>query len=117
MLDRKWLISTNAKGAILATKVKRSGSDGVAPETSSITPAASARPAESVGADSSVAGLKSRRKLMSSSKTLGESAIITVPARDFRACRPPDRRRPTVTAANRCRFPEKPAVEKIASNT
>ena len=47
-----------------ASQLNRSGSDGVAPETRSITPAPSTSAADTIGAASRAAGLRSRKMLM-----------------------------------------------------
>ena len=54
--ERKWLISMSTIGVCSTSHMKRSGSDGVAPEASSITPAAATSRAQSVGAPARNAG-------------------------------------------------------------
>ncbi len=58
MLDRKWLISMSQIGDQLISQPNRRGSDGVAPDTSSITPAASVSRAPTFGAACRIAGLR-----------------------------------------------------------
>src|ERR1700744_3970488 len=61
MLERKWLISIRITGVKLASQRKRMGSDGVAPENSSITPTAAVRMARVHGANAIAAARNSRQ--------------------------------------------------------
>ena len=62
MLERKWLISIRITGVYCASHRKRIGSDGVAPENSSITPAAATSSASTDGPTATIAGRYSRQK-------------------------------------------------------
>jgi hypothetical protein len=64
MLETKWLSSTNHSGMTRTSQVKRSGSEGVAPETSSMIPAPTAKAAATSGPTSRAAGFKSPRTRM-----------------------------------------------------
>jgi hypothetical protein len=64
-LERKWLISMRMIGAWRASHIKRSGSDGVAPEASSITPAAAVRRASHPGAPPNMHRRKARNQPIS----------------------------------------------------
>ncbi len=65
MLDRKWLTSIMGRGAQLISQPNRSGSDGVAPETSSMTPPASVSRAHIVGAACKAAGFSPANRRIS----------------------------------------------------
>ncbi len=58
MEEKKWLISISRSGAKASSSRKRVGSEGVAPEASSMTPADAVRIAARVGAIARAAGLK-----------------------------------------------------------
>ena len=60
MLETKWLISIRIERRVLRQPHEAAGSDGVAPEVSSITPAAAVSRASRPGAPASMAGRKSR---------------------------------------------------------
>ena len=63
-LETKWLSSTSSTGSIAITLTNRRGSDGVAADASSITPAARVRSAAVHGTAAFAAGLRSEKRLI-----------------------------------------------------
>ncbi len=74
-LERKWLSSTSNGGAQPISHSKRPGSEGVAPETSSMAPHARVRTAATIGATCSSAGLNPPSRRMSPRGRTTDAAI------------------------------------------
>ncbi len=105
-LERKWLSSTSTRGAQVISQAKRSGEDGVAPETSSMAPQARVRTAETVGATCSTAGLNSPRRRISVPRSFQT-------ARQYSGLRPRDRAPKSSairTSPPRCGVPSRAAI-------